>query len=370
MSYRYLVLPHRERLTMSPTALRKIKELVQGGVTVVGPKPQRAPGLTDYPRCDEDVRKLADELWGTMDGQAVKERRVGQGRIIGGRSLQEVLSADGVPPDLECKAAAKDANLDFIHRTGPGAEIYFVSNQLNRPESAACLFRVSGRQPEIWDAVTGQRWDATDWREEGGRTVVPLEFAPRQSWFVVFRHAATPPARRAPNSPVLETVQELAGPWTVRFDPKWGGPDSVVFDKLEDWAKRPEEGIRHYSGRATYHRTFDLPEALRPPGRTVYLDLGTVKNVAEVRLNGRNLGVVWTAPWRVETTGAVKPTGNALEIDVVNLWPNRLIGDARLPKEKRFTVTNVRKFKPDSPLLPSGLLGPVTLRAAVARPTE
>ena len=192
--------------------------------------------------------------------------------------------------------------------------------------------------------------------------MVPIEFAPRQSWFVVFRRPAEPPSRRAPNFPSLEAVAELAGPWRVAFDPKWGGPESAVFETLDDWSKRPEEGIRYYSGTATYRKGFDLPETLRQPGRRLYLDLGRIKHVASVRLNGKDLGVVWAAPWRVEITGAVKASDNALEIDVVNLWPNRLIGDAKLPVEKRLTKTNVQKFyRGQYPLMESGLLGSVRL---------
>ncbi|MCI0492545.1 MAG: glycosyl transferase family 2, partial [Planctomycetes bacterium] len=150
------------------------------------------------------------------------------------------------------------------------------------------------------------------------------------------------------------------GPWEVSFDPQWGGPAQVTFDQLDDWSKRPEHGIRYYSGKATYRKTFDFP----PPATresSVFVDLGTVKNVAAVRLNGRDLGIVWCAPWRVDVTDAIKPKDNALEIGVINLWPNRLIGDADQPPEKRFTKSNVPSFKSDTSLLPSGLLGPVTI---------
>ncbi|MHC4799873.1 MAG: glycosyl hydrolase [Planctomycetota bacterium] len=187
MSYRYLVLPHRSTPVMSPKILHKIMELLEAGATVVGPKPQRAPGLTDYPQCDEHVRRLADELWGNQEGH---KRNMGKGRVISGKSLQEILQADGRKPDFEYTSHSKDAKLDFIHRQCKGADIYFISNQLNRTESARCVFRITGKQPEIWCAVTGQRRDATDWCIQDGRTVVPLQFAPRQSWFVVFRRAA------------------------------------------------------------------------------------------------------------------------------------------------------------------------------------
>jgi len=362
MSYRILVLP--ERKGMSLHVLRKIKELVEAGATVVGSRPERAPGLTGYPQCDDEVRKLAGELWGDVDGEQVTERRVGRGRILWGPTLQKILASDGVPPDFEHRSPAPDAHLDYIHRTCGATEIYFISNQKNRPEKAECAFRVTGKQPEIWDAVTGERWEAVNFRVEAGRTVVPLEFAPRQSWFIVFRREVSAAEHRDPekkNFPTMKTVAQLDGPWHVAFDPKWGGPESVVFDKLEDWTTRLESGINYYSGRATYAKTFDLPETVQD-GQRLYLDLGRVENVAEVRLDGEELGVVWTAPWRVEITRAVRPVGNQLEIDVVNLWPNRLIGDAALPPEKRLTVTNVKKFKPESPLLESGLLGPVTLQ--------
>jgi len=360
MSYRLLVLPERE--DMSLAVMRKIAELVEAGATVVGPKPVRAPGLAEYPNCDEAVRGLADRLWGNCDGKTVKEHVFGKGRIICGKTLGDIFQACGALPDFKCKVAQQGARIDYIHRSVAGAEIYFVANLVSRAEQAECLFRVSGKQPEIWDAVTGERRDATDWRVEEGRTVVPLAFAPRQSWFVVFRRPATPPAQRTPNVPQLEAVHELTGPWRLKFDPKRGGPESVEFETLDDWSKRPEEGIRHYSGSAAYLKTFDLPEALRSAGTRLYLDLGKVQHLAAVRLNGKDLGVVWTAPWHVEITEATRPTGNALEIDVVNLWPNRLIGDAPLPPEKRLTTTNVQKFyKGKHPLLESGLFGPVRI---------
>jgi len=309
------------------------------------------------------VKKLADEMWGPEE-TASGNRKAGSGRLIWGRSLGEVVQTDGLAPDVEFRNVSPKAKLDWIHRRDGDCEIYFLSNQAALPANADVVFRTSGKQPELWDAVTGQIRDLPDWREEDARAVVPLAFAPRESYFVVFREEArVATSKDAKNFLELKTLAEIAGPWQVSFDPKWGGPESVVFEKLEDWTKRPEEGIRHYSGTATYRQTFDLPETSRGKYARIYLDLGRVKNLATVRLNGKDLGAVWTAPWRAEITGAVKPTGNRLEIDVVNLWPNRLIGDAALPPEKRLTKTNVTTYKKESPLLPSGLLGPVVLQA-------
>ena len=244
------------------------------------------------------------------------------------------------------------------------------------------MFRVAGKQPELWDAVTGNIRDLPEWREESGRTIVPLQFAPRQSWFVLFRERSEKSeVRRQKNFPELKPAMELPGPWEVQFDPKWGGPERITFETLADWITRLEDGIRYYSGIATYRKVFSFQSAV--VSHRTYLDLGTVKNVARVRLNGRDLGVVWTAPWQVEITSALKPGANELEIEVANLWPNRLIGDATLSQDKRRTVTNVRTYdtmtsgtygckmceerkKTGKPaeLLPSGLLGPLRLMVA------
>jgi hypothetical protein len=280
-------------------------------------------------------------------------------------TAREVLAADGVKPDFEFSADQADAFLDYIHRSTPEADIYFVVNRLGRAEGARCAFRIAGKRPELWDPLTGGIRDAAAFTQADGRTTLPLEFAPYGSLFVVFRKPIPPSAAGTAgrNFPVLGEPQEIAGPWTVRFDPKWGGPESVEFARLESWTKRPEAGIRYYSGAAVYRKVFDLPEALRRPGGRVMLDLGDVRQIAAVRLNGKDLGVLWAMPLRVDVTEAAKPAGNVLEVEVTNFWPNRLIGDSALAPEKRLTRTTV-VLKPDAPLLDSGLLGPVVLLAA------
>ncbi len=353
--------------SMPLAAVRKIRDLVRAGATVVGPKPEKASGLKDYPRVDDELRAIADEVWGDCDGRARTEHRYGQGRVIWGRTPREVLAADGVQPDFEAFGISAPG-LDFIHRTSPQADIYFISNRNGYPLSADCAFRVAGKEPEIWDPVSGEIRAAAAFRPDGGRTIVPLDFAPMQSLFVVFRKpiiadaAGTAPG----NFPRLVSVQEITGGWKVAFDPRWGGPVSAEFPELISWTRRPEDGIKYYSGKATYRKTFDLdPSAAVPPRKRVFLDLGAVKAVAEVRLNGRSLGVLWTAPWRVDITDAIRPAGNVLEIDVINLWANRVIGDLNLPKDKRVTVTH-DAFRFDmitktTSLLDSGLLGPVSI---------
>jgi hypothetical protein len=384
MSYRVLVLPNYPMI--APEVLLKLKELVAAGATVIGPKPSRATGLSNYPQCDDEVRKLADELWGNCDGKSVTEHAFGKGRVIWGRTAREVLIADGVKPDFQFTGGQEDTSLDYIHRRDGEAEIYFVANRSNHWKQVHCTFRISGKTPEIWDPVTGEMRMASAFAQSEGRTTLPLEFAPYGSLFVIFRKPATNQKGTATrNFPTLSQPFEITGPWTVNFDPKWGGPASVEFASLVSWPQRAEDGIKYYSGTAVYHKAFDLPEALRQTGQHLVLDLGDVRNLAEVKLNGKNLGILravpfrvdasgrwscngrerasilWAEPFRVDVTEAIRPAGNKLEIEVVNFWPNRIIGDQFLPLDQRFTRTNVRRLTKKTPLMESGLLGPVQI---------
>ena len=353
---------------MSVEVIKKIRELVLNGATVVGPPPEKSAEMKNFPDCDNQVRKIAAEVWGDLDGKTRTERRFGKGRVIWGKTPREVLSADGVKPDFTF-TGQKDQpeKFDYIHRTSAETEIYFVINRTNRIETFDFTFRVSGKQPEIWNAVTGEMYDALAFRQAGGCTTVPLEFDPFSSYFVVFRKPIPIEiaGKAERNFPVLDKLQNLFGPWNVAFDPAWGGPANAGFPELVSWTQRPEDGIRFYSGKATYHKTFDLSEGSNNKSQRLFLDLGDVRNVAEVRLNGKKLGTLWCFPWRVEITEAVKATGNVLEIDVINLWANRVIGDLKQPNEKRFTKTHeVFRFDMvtgNTPPLDSGLLGPVRI---------
>ena len=175
-------------------------------------------------------------------------------------------------------------------------------------------------------------------------------------------------AKSSSNSPDVTPVQEVAGTWQVAFDPKWGGPASVQFDKLVSWTERPEPGIKFYSGTATYSQTFDWDASSQPTNgeSRVLLDLGDVRELAEVKLNGQSCGITWSPPFRVDVSRALRLGANKLEVEVVNFWPNRIIGDQSLPRSERLTRTNVRKLTRDTPLMRSGLFGPVTLVREVA----
>jgi hypothetical protein len=234
-------------------------------------------------------------------------------------------------------------------------------------------FRISGRRPECWDPVNGVRRSLPEYVTGESTTTVPLQFGPYGSMFVVFpmRPSAGLVTSRV-NFEAPAPMQEITGPWEVSFDRKWFYPTDGLsgkeadgtfrFAALADWASRPELAIRHFSGTAVYRTSFILDEAGRKGTGPVWIDLGTVHETARVRLNGYDLGVTWHKPWRLDATDALVKGKNLLEVEVVNLWPNRLIGDASLPEGERKTRTNVISFKKDSPLLPSGLLGPVMLQ--------
>jgi hypothetical protein len=382
LSYRYFVLPKGTAEEVTPEVLRKMRQLVECGMTLIGTRPKHSLGLFGFPGSERDISEQSDALWGPEASES-GNRRVGKGRVIWGRSLEDVIREDGLPPDVELRGAAPGAELDWVHRRLGEQDLYFLANLSEQPTQVEGTFRVAGKTPELWDPVTGTVRDLPEFRVDGDRTAIPLEFAPKQSWFLVFRQSAARRSRRsrARNFPALTELTTLSGPWEVGFDEEWGGPASVSFQLLEDWTRRPEDGIRYYSGMATYRKMFDAP---RTTGGELYLDLGVVKNVARVRLNDEDLGVVWTSPWRVAVGDVIRKGGNRLEIDIVNLWPNRLIGDGLLPKEQRRTRTNVRLYETPLPedvdlyhsdpeaemrrktgappkLLSSGLLGPVKL---------
>jgi hypothetical protein len=277
---------------------------------------------------------------------------------------RDLLQADGIAPDvamtLEDGSTAPD--MDWIHYQIGDAEFYFLAELAGKARSIDATFRVDGRIPELWDAVDGSIREAATFESIDGRTRVPLEFDPYDSIFVVFRKASSGDRSDGPNFPTWQETQSIAGPWDVTFDAKWGGPEQPVrFDTLASWTDHSDPAIKYYSGKAVYRTTFDLGND--PAGKPLAIELGDIKDVgiARVKLNGTDLGVVWRPPFRVDVTEAVKVGENELEIEVVNSWRNRLIGDRELPEEEPLTRTNISVTE-NWRLEPSGLLGPVTLR--------
>lgn len=387
--YRLLVLPAVK--TMTPRLLRKIISLVNDGAIIVGEPPVQSPGLSNYPHCDEQVKALSLSLWGSLEvPDSYTEHKFGKGKIIWGQGIStgidalyplynttaNILKDMGVPEDVEWTG-----DLRYTHRTMPGMEIYFVANKTTEPLEIETVFRTDAGKPELWDPLTGTSRPLPEFTQQDGQTHIPLQFEPLQSFFVVFRKEESSSPALQQNFPQYKNLKTLDGPWNLSFDPKWGGPENIVFNELQEWTTRSEEGIKYYSGTAVYKQNFDLPVAgSLSKNERLFLDLGKVYNMARVKLNGKDLGVIWTNPWRVDITDVVKEKENQLEISVVNLWPNRLIGDEQLPDDGikngkwpnwllqgkartsgRYTFTTYRHYKKDSPLLPSGLLGPVTI---------
>ena len=513
MSYRVLVLPDTTRMT--PALMGKVKELVEAGATIIGStKPTKAPGLSDFPKCDEEVARLAEELWG-------------QGKVITGKTAEQVLAGMGVGRDFSAPP-----NVRWIHRktggTTGGTEIYFVASNSPQAREVVCTFRVAGLRPEFWRPETGEIEPVAVYEEAGGgMTRIPISFEPSGSVFVVFREAAAagrtldpivgvtldgrtiepaPELKGAvrivkavygvvgdPNrsrdvraklqaivdggetsfqvsrlaagddpaygivktleleysaggkmfvvsgkdpdtlsfpvtpgvepvaevhygqkgaltvevwqagryelktasgrilraeAPVLPPPQEIAGPWDLRFPPNWGAPERVTLDKLVSWSEHADPGVKYFSGTATYTKTITVPREMLSKDRRIYLDLGKVQVMATVKLNGKELGILWKPPYRVDVTGAVKTGDNALEIGVTNLWINRMIGDEELAEDSdrnpdgtlkawpqwvqegkasptgRFTFTSWRLWKKGEAPAESGLVGPVTLRVS------
>jgi len=433
MSYRFLTLEESDAMT--PATLKAVRKLVEDGATVVGPKPLRSPSLQDYPRADQEIAAIANEVWGDCDGKKTSEHIYGKGRVVWGKPLGELLKQAGIIPDFRYSADVPGTTLMFNHRQAEGSDIYFVANRGTNFCNATCTFRVSGKVPELWHPDTGRIESQSIYQaSKDGGTDVPLRLDPFGSVFVVFCPPAGAPAQqvtavkrdgmdltaanvvqlrresggklaaaaREPGSYALAMAdgstrtfsvaklpepQLLAGPWELTFPPNWGAPERVVLPELASWTGHSDAGVRYFSGTASYHKRVTVPESATGAGQRTILDLGRVKNLAQVFVNGRDCGVLWKEPFSVDITDALRAGDNDLEIRITNLWPNRMIGDEQLPADPlrdkewrrwkawpqwlkegkpdptgRLTFTTYMPFKKDSPLLESGLLGPVMLR--------
>jgi len=407
--YEVLVLPDQEG--MDPDVLGKIIDLVEKGATVIGNKPVRSHSLQNYHRNDERIRELADRLWGK--GQARKKKIYGQGSIYSAEnSIRSVLTEKGIGADL--KVDGEEAGvLDYIHRTTGESEIYFVRNAADHPIQLDAIFRVKQKHPEFWDPQTGKHVKVNNFRMEENGVRVGLDLDPLGSMFIVFREAHT-------GNPVGEVLchgsgqfpvdsgkrnfiifdgkfhaekngdyllqfvngdkleleirdirdaAELEGPWEIRFPFGWGAPPKAVFDELISWINSEDEGIKHFSGIASYHKSFEMDEAMINPELRIILDLGNLSKMAEVFLNGRRLQTLWNSPFELDITSAVKPGTNYLVVNVANVMSNQLTGDAGQPERVKRTHSNITKGPnawmypwKDVPLVESGLLGPVKIK--------
>lgn len=411
MTYRVLALPPQEHMPLE--VIRKLDELARQGATILGPKPSQVPGLHEHEQRTAELRRLADAMWGAGDIPSAGVNRHGAGRVVWGTPLREWLASESVGPDFSCLDPANAPQLDYIHRRTSEADIYFVRNQSLQAANADCLFRVTGRTPQFWYPDDGRMEPAMVHSEKDGGIAVRLQLPPGGSIFVVF--AGNPASARiaslartgGEDDPTLPAARVVAadassatvrswhngefvmkdaegwekrvsidtipasrtveGSWKVTFDPDWGAPEEIEFANLISWTDHPDEGIKHYSGAGMYHKTMEVPAEWLGAGQRVFLDLGEVRELAEVFINGQSAGVLWKPPFRVDATSLLRPGANELKIEVMNLWINRVVHDQTLPPDKQLTRTNIRGDKQGREgwhSLPSGLLGPVRLLPA------
>ena len=407
-SYRLLVLPNTE--TMTPELVAAIEKLAGEGATIVGNPPSKSPSLNNYPECDSIVRSITEKVWGKdkITGK-LSAREYGSGKIIRGENLlvskllsdgindslnlypdysltESLLEEAGVKPDF-----ISSGNIRYTHRNLEDRDIYFISNRTDKQVSDTCRFRAGSSYAELWDPVTAEISSIECRPDRDGLTSAAVQLDAFQSCFIVFYHGQKS-VREASGKPGLfaekQVISTLDGPWDLSFDTIWGGPQHIIFSDLTDWSKRKEDGIRYYSGSAVYTKAFDLPENSGISGDAEYfIDFGILKNMGRVKLNGNDLGILWTAPWRLNITGLLREKGNQLEVTVANLWINRLIGDEFQPWDgvtdgkwpewllkgtnrptKRFTFTTHRYYGKNDPLSESGLIGPVTIKMTNSQP--
>jgi len=350
MTYRVLALDARSK-QMSLPVLQKINELVETGAIIVGAKPESDPSLADDHAA---FQSLADKLWGSGSGMSV-----GKGRVYGVQKLADVLQTLNISPDFEYAKPKTDTSILFVHRKLADGDLYFVDNRNDRDEAFDATFRVEGKAAELWHPDTGQI-ELASYQSASARTTVPLRLEPWGTIFVVFRHPAKAPSRTIP-SPVEQALVTIDAPWDVAFEPDRGTPLKTTFDKLISWPDSPDQGVKYFSGTATYTRMLQASGDWFKPHAHLWIDLGQVKNLAEVSVNGKPLGIAWKTPYRVDATGALRPGENRIEIKVTNGWANRIIGDRQPNATKTYTFTSPKFYKADSPLWPSGLLGPVQI---------
>ena len=344
--YKLLVLP--ERNTMRPELLAKIVELVEKGARILGSAPQASPSMANYPHCDNQVAELAKKLWSANTG----DYRYGKGRVFSGLSLEQVFENLQVKPRVQLPA-----EIWYTQRRDGETQFFFLTNQTQNAVKTNISFNVQDMQPELWDAVTGEIRLLTDFEEKDGQTIVPFEFGGGDSYFVVFRLKAVATAKKTANFPSVQIVMTLPENWKIAFDTTMKAPAQLEVKKLFDWTTHENQAVKYYSGKAIYSTEFDFSGDISQP---LFLDLGKVDGLATIILNGKRLETLWRYPYQSAVKGLLQQSKNHIQVELVNCWWNRLIGDQQ-PGVQPLTKTAFVGWKSDTPLLPSGLTGPVKI---------
>ncbi len=342
MTYSVLMLDANVK-HMSIEVLRKIKEFADAGIVICGEKPLKLASNTGS---EEEFKALVDDIWNSGRRNVTTKVPVGK-----------VLASAGVAPDFSI--GKEDQSVKFVHRTLEDGEIYWITNLSKETKDITASFRTAGRKPVIWHAEDASTEPAS-YEMSGGRTNVKLSLTQHQSVFVMFLDKTDETKYVLPEK-TSDVIADVSGPWKVAFQEKRGAPAEATFETLASLTESEDSGIRYFSGAATYTNTFELKKKALKANETIILDLGDVKDLAEVTVNGKNLGVFWNAPFKVDITSAVKKGTNTVEVKVVNMWHNRLVGDVQPGVTEKVTYTHLQFFKPEEPLLPAGLLGPVQI---------
>ena len=364
-SYAFILFPEAGK--MLPEVAEKIKLLVAAGAVVVSEKPVSSPSLKDFPQCDVQVKQIAFEVWGDKP-----TNQYGKGFVF--IRKEDAIVKTGITPDFQAEKAANPNDIKIAHRHSSAADIYFVANLSDKPQHAEVSFRISGNQPELWQAEDGSISNAAVWSEKNGRTSVSLGLKGTQSVFVVFRKKALKTDHpvsvtvndananwsttyNSKGNPVLlssenvsakivyasekqKTVEtravapeEIKGPWKVSFAPKLDKSFELDFPELIDFSKHSNKLVNYFAGTATYQKQLTVDVKALSQNQRMVLDLGEMNDIAEVRVNGRSAGVLWYPPYTADITSLLQAGDNWLEILVTNNWANRLIGDEQEPAD-------------------------------------
>ncbi len=372
-SYRVMLLPDRPDISFE--VLKRIEQLVAGGAVVIGPKPERTTSLKGYPECDDEVKRIADNLWGEIDGEKIFSNEYGKGKVYWGMSVKEVLEKMEVGPDFKVEGIDnRHYTIDYIHRQTENEDIYFVANSSQKTEQVTCTFRVEAdRVPELWDAETGFIQRVVDYTKTSGGIQIELVMHALSSRFVVFKNTS---ARQndaglsynlqygfdEKSDTTINEVIDISKNWNIKFDSAMGGPRSHQADQLISWTDMELDGVRYYSGTANYTKEFTIQEGKLTQDLEVHIAFEDIQEMARVVVNGQDCGIVWVPPYRAAIGKQLKSGRNEIMIQVTNNWNNRIVGDLRNPEGRVYTKTNAKsKFNANSPLLKSGLMGKAEL---------
>lgn len=372
VEYHVLVLPDHKVLSLA--VLEKLEGLLREGATVLGAKPEKQISLVGGKEDQKKFNDLSEKIWGNISSEK-GEKSYGKGIVAWGITANDFLLSKRIPADFDVLDNDSKTDFDYIHYTIGKSDVYFVTNQTTERQKLNARFRVSAKQPELWDPLNGEIRLAKAFTQKDGLTTLPLILEPYGAVMVVFNNKISESSQGSAQSnyPDYKDLGQITGEWVVHFDPKWGGPGTVTFSELIDWTRHLDEGIKYYSGAAIYHKTFNIDFELQKDNN-YFIRLGSVKDVgiAEVKINGKDKGVIWTSPFRVEISEELQKGENVLEIKVVNSWYNRVAGDQTFPNLKQYTSTNIDlkhdyRGRPldEIVLESSGLLGPVTIQEAI-----